>query len=242
MTRPTRPGFRGRSLKLSVRPYIPAYNFAPSMGTSISVAPRPHQNLSEPTASADNATFIPPTPPPSVAACAGPNNGYHNLCCTTSLSVRGLTGPTNGYHNLHCAAFPQFQPVSALSTGTAISIAPPTSRYQPVPVPPTDTAFSIAPHPLRTSQYCPHQRGNIYCPAPLHQLQPVPVQPAGAEAPIAPPHPQYRPAATSPTAARTRLPAPSGAITLTARVPSVVLHRNSPLPLLTDPLLHLKLF
>ena len=125
---------------------------------------------------------------------------------------------------------PQYQPVTAPPTGTAISIAPPSSRNQPVPVPPTGTAISIAPPLLRTSLYRPYQRAPQYLLSrPPLQCQPVPVLSAGTAAPIAPPHPQYRPAATSSTAAQTRLPAFSREYTPTAGVPKVVYH-NNPLP------------
>ena len=44
--------------------------------------------------------------------------------------------------------------------------------------------------------------------------------------PIAPPHPQHRPAATSPTAGQTRLRAPSGATAPLTLAPKVVDHNN----------------
>ena len=86
---------------------------------------------------------------------------------------------------------------------------PPPPQYQPLLIPSTGTAIHIL---HRTP----------------HQWQPVPVLPAGTAAPIAPPHPQYRPAATSPTAAQTRLQGPSGATPPTPSAPRVVNQSNLP--------------
>ena len=170
----------------------------------------------------------------------------HQLVSQSSLrrsppQVPACNGRTNGYRNLYCAAPPQFHPVPALSTGTAISIAPPPSRNQPVPVPPTGTAIFIELPPLRTSLYRPHQRAPQYLlTRPPLSVSLYPSFQRVRRLLLRRPHPQYRPAATSPMAAQTRLPASSGPNTPTARVPGVVHHNNSPHPppltdLLTQP-------
>ena len=168
LTRPTRPGCRDGSLKLSVRPYNPAYLLAPSMATAIFIVPpplrtgrdRPHQRTPQ---------FLLQRPPP-VPECTDPTNGYQNLLCadpslSTSLyqpypRVRQSllqrpplgtslgTGPTNGYRNLHCAPPPPLG----------------TSPYRFHPRVPQSLLQSPLPGPAGAGPTNGHR--NIYCPAP----------------------------------------------------------------------------
>ena len=190
LTRPTRPGCRDGSLKLSVKPYNPAYPLAPSMATAIFIVPpplrtgrdRPHQRAPQ---------FLLQRPPP-VPECTDPTNGYQNLLCadpslSTSLyqpypRVRQSllqrpplgtslgTGPTNGYRNLHCAPPPPSVPARTDSThGFRNLYCKAPSQDQPVPAPPTGTEISIAQPPPVSVSACTSPSsgyGSLYYPAP----------------------------------------------------------------------------
>ena len=128
--------------KLSVRPYNPADNPPPSMGTSISIAPLPPQNLSMgQNASADTSISIPtppsryqpvPAPPMGIAISIAPpllrisRYRLHQRAPQYLLSrpppppsVSACTSPTSGYGGPYCAAPPSLPTCSNLTNGSS---------------------------------------------------------------------------------------------------------------------------